>query len=69
MSKKEQRQFVKELNASVMATMRERFARIPKEWTGIELRQYMADMFADSTYTMGRANKRKYNNDVLIHNL
>jgi len=45
--------------------------KMPDEWDGVELRQYIADMFADCVIkgTMSRKRRIAYNNEVLVKGL
>ena len=44
--------------------------KMPENWDGIELRQYIADKFADVCIGhMSKGRKREYNNIVLVNNL
>lgn len=44
-------------------------ADIPAEWDGFELRQYIADKFAEQVGTMDRTRLRNYRNTILTRNL
>ena len=71
MSKKDQRRIIRELCNNLKASMRADSGRIPENWDGIELRQWLAER-ADQDFNyrnLSRARKRSYNNDRLIHNL
>jgi len=71
MTKTEKVQFIADLTNNVARTLTEKIDRVPEEWNGIELRQWLADAFADgvSPHMMTRTRKRAYRNDVTIHNL
>lgn len=43
--------------------------KIPEDWDGVELRQYLSDMFAGSTHAMPTKRKRAYKNALLVNNL
>ena len=66
MTKKEKREFINNLVGSVKKSILEKLSRIPENWDGHELRQYIADKFAEQTT---RVNKRDYQNDVMVNNL
>ncbi len=65
--------FVAELGQNVLEDIYVaiRTGKIPEDWDGIELRQYMADCFERTVFkgTLKGSRKRKYNNDVLVNNL
>lgn len=70
MTEREKRRFVKELMREVQRTIISNIPKMPEEWDGIELRQYLADKFADANYVrMHRTRKHNYNNEVVIRNL
>ncbi len=45
--------------------------KIPETWDGIELRQYLADKFNDSTFPdiLKGARKREYHNTIIVSNI
>lgn len=71
MTKEEQLEFVNQLIVNVHddidSVIRE--GKTPESWDDIELRQYLADKFADATMFMSRSRKREYNNYILVNNL
>lgn len=71
MTKLEQINFVNELcnNVKNQIVFDIRKDKIPGEWEGMELRQYIADKFSESTIKMSLDRKREYNNTVLVNNL
>jgi hypothetical protein len=72
MTKEAQIEFVNDLIGSVKETVLERIkaGKIPEEWDGYELRQYLADKFTDACYVkMDRGRKREYTNTVIVNNL
>lgn len=71
MTFKERGQFIKELIENVQHDIFSKLEDMPDDWTGIELRQYIADKFQDSVFknTLDRKRKKKYKNDVIINNL
>lgn len=69
MSKSEQRRIIRELCANLKATMLDKVKNIPDDWTGRELRNYMADKASEQfRFDLGSGAK-KYKNDMLIRNL
>lgn len=73
MTFREQAQFISELTENVKQQMLRTHAsgKIPENWDGIELRQYIADKFSQCIIksTMSRTRKREYNNTVTVNNL
>jgi hypothetical protein len=76
MTKKEKVQFIRELTASVTASIIDKVPQMPDEWDGIELRHYIADRFEAQAKTYGRGTGtaerrryRNYKNTVLVANL
>jgi len=71
MTKTEQRRFIRELVASVRGDILESVAKMPAEWDGVELRQYIADKFADCVIKsmMHRRRRRDYDNTIIVTNL
>ena len=70
MSAEEKHKFIAELVESVSTTVHANVDKMPEEWNGIELRQYLADKFADAAdYKMPRTRKLNYNNEVIVRNL
>lgn len=78
MNKIQKKRFIRELTKSVADAAIAKIDKMPEHWTGIELRQYLADKFDEETafYIRNHVNSkaniarlREYKNDVLIHNL
>ena len=78
MTKAEKRIFIRDLIRSVKTNVLNTVPEMPDNWDGIELRQYLADKFADAsllTRPIGptsqhlRRRKKNYKNDVLVRNL
>ena len=71
MSRKQQRQFVKELIRNVQADLLSIVDRVPEEWDGHELRQWIADRFDAASFTLDgmKARKRAYKNAIITLNL
>jgi TATA-box binding protein (TBP) (component of TFIID and TFIIIB) len=70
MTKGEQWWFVEELVRSVSLDIESNLDKIPAAWDGFELRQYVADKFAQAVYRkMEPRRKRAYNKEVLNRNL
>ena len=76
MTKKDKRRFIRELIGSVKKTVLANVDKMPEEWDGIELREYVADKFTESRSTisgLGRSYMKRrakdYRNEVLVRNL
>lgn len=67
MTPEQQREFISDLTLAVRTKILN--ADIPADWDGIELRQYIADKFAEQVADMPRARRREYSNTILIRNL
>lgn len=67
MTPEDQREFISDLTLAVRTKILN--ADIPAEWDGIELRQYIADKFAEQVADMPRTRRREYSNTILIRNL
>ena len=68
MTREQQKQFVVELTENVTKDMLKVIAYVPEEWDGHELRQWIADRFAQCSFTL-KENKRRYReykNTVLV---
>jgi len=68
----QQIEFVKELTANVTASLIKDIeaSKTPESWTGMELRQLMADRYARSVYSFTtKSRKQEYNNTVLVNDL
>lgn len=61
MTKKEKRVFVRNYLASFRKQLLAEVERMPEDWDGFELRQYIAELFAFEVRDMGRSRKRAYN--------
>lgn len=63
--------FVEELTEDVKRSLLKNIERVPEDWDGIELRQWIADSFADAApaRVMDRSRRRRYHNEVLTRNL
>lgn len=71
MNKDEQRAFVTELINNVKEDLLSNVKRVPEDWDGHELRQWIADRFQAASYTLKeqRSRYRAYKNAVRVHNL
>ena len=72
MDRNEQRQFIKDLTETIVNDIIFKIdsGRIPAEWGGHELREYLAYRFSEQRIgRMGRGRKAEYNNMLRVHNL
>ncbi len=70
MKRKDQKRIVKELLGSLAELVLAKLPRIPEDWDGHELRQWIADVFtANFVHALAPGRKREYKNTVLVYNL
>jgi hypothetical protein len=71
MNTDEKKVFINELVDRVKSEILAKVDRMPDNWDGIELRQYISDNFKEAVLvgTMSNGRKRDYQNDTIIHNL
>ena len=75
MNKRDQKRFVRELMQTVRQSVFDNIDRgkIPEEWDGHELRQFLRDKFSQSGSSImqdkGNQRRRNYDNHVLTTNL
>jgi len=71
MTKKQQREIANDLLTGLRKYMRRRISKIPEEWDGIEIRQWITDMAAENIAhgDMSRQRKADYNNFRVVNNL
>jgi len=70
MRKEEKVEFIKDIIKAVKRQILSNLDMIPDDWNGIELRQYISDMYSKTIVVrMDKKRKRKYNNDVVVRNL
>jgi hypothetical protein len=71
MDKADKKRFVTDLVTAIKKDVIAKIesGEIPEEWTGHELRFYLADRFADSARIADKRRKPAYKNDVLVRNL
>jgi hypothetical protein len=65
MTRAEQKRFIRELIGSVQKTLLDNVSKVPAEWDGHEIRQWIADKFQESSYTL-KQNKSRYLLPVLL---
>jgi hypothetical protein len=72
MTNEEKRLFVNELIASTAQEIHARLQHTPEEWDDIELREYVAEMFARASYGFNqqpRKRKAEYKNALMVRPL
>lgn len=73
MNQQDKERFVRELVGNIQTDVLAKVSQMPEEWDGIEIRQYLADKFSESSLMMGRKDLykrlRSYRNEVLVRNL
>lgn len=71
MTKADQKRIIREMTATVRKRMLDNAGKLPKNWDGIELRQWFADIVREDInyWTMDRTRRQNYVNDVAINNL
>ena len=71
MNQQEKTQFILDITENLRNSLLEQVHKMPEDWDGIEIRQYLSDMVASkfNYRPMDRPTKRSYNSDVLANNL
>ena len=71
MEKSQQKEIATDLINGLRGNVNAKIHGIPDDWDGVEIRQWITDLAAESiTYSnMPRARKAEYNNTRLIKNL
>jgi hypothetical protein len=65
----EKRKFIRDLTAAVRDDLLKKVKNMPQEWDGIELRQRLADKFANEVFEMTAKRKRAYRSEVATKDL
>lgn len=69
-AKEEKRIFIHELIETVKKTVLENVDKMPEEWDGFELREYIAYKFKEAAfYKMPTKRTKAYKNAILVNNL
>jgi hypothetical protein len=66
MDAKEKEKFVRDLVGNVLETVIKAIPAMPEDWNGHELRQYLADKFADNTFMKKGKGLKRYRNTVAV---
>jgi hypothetical protein len=69
MDKLQQRQFVTDLCDNLRSDLLESVNKVPENWDGHELREWVADTAGQFKGGMIRTRKREYKKDILVNNL
>jgi hypothetical protein len=72
LTKEEKEQLLKDFIGNVQKSLLEKMDRVPEEWDGHELREWIGETFySERTQAMARdrARLKSYKNDVLVNNL
>lgn len=70
MTEQEKVRFINDLCDSIKKDILSNVPKMPEEWDGHELRQYIADRAKCAQFAkMAPSRKAKYNNTVLVNNL
>lgn len=69
MTPEEKEQFVKDFIDNVRSSIIDDLKKVPAEWTGIHLRNWVGDRFQNNRHKMSRTEKSDFENDILVHNL
>jgi len=72
MTKKDQRRLANDLITALRETVNRRFKKIPEEWDGIELREWISDLAKENMVwgdSMSRGRKMCYRNTRLVKNI
>jgi len=72
MNSEDKRRFVRELIENVTADILAKVNKMPDDWDGIELRQFIADRFADASFTWSEQTRKRHaghRNECLVRNL
>ena len=70
MNKQHHKAMVKGILKSLEKTLLDKLKDLPDEWDGIEIRQWIADTYANHfSYKMDRKRMKNYRNTRLVNNL
>lgn len=72
MTEQERKDFICQLIESVSGDIYRRAEHMPDDWDGIELRQYIAEKFAEASYPWKRqplSRRRAYKNELITRPL
>jgi hypothetical protein len=69
MTKHEQTKLLEAIIDNMKASLMAKVENFPENWDGFEMRQYLADQFAQEARPMDRARMRNYRNDVMTRPL
>ena len=69
MNKKEKIKFAREHINFIKKQILESLGKAPNNWAGLEIKQYIGDMFKIPNHWMGKSSRKKYNNDIIVNDL
>jgi len=70
MTKDRQKEFIEEVCAGLREHALKQLPRIPENWDGHELRQWLSDTLRERwVMKLSRSQMRSYNNDRIVENL
>lgn len=71
MTKHERARFITDLMDAMKSTIIAKSERMPDDWDGLELQQYIQDFVTENAIfrTMDRKRAKAYRNTVLVNNL
>ena len=72
LNRDQKRKFINELIRSVKIDVIKKVSRMPPEWDGIELREYIAWKFAEQTGAASRMSserRRNFDNKIITRNI
>lgn len=69
MNEEQKREFIRDLIQVMQSRIENAIPKMPENWDGIELRQYVADCFASNVMKMKGTRQRDYTNEVITRNL
>lgn len=72
LNKQEKEQFIKDLMGHVQKSMLNKLDKVPEDWDGIELRQWIADTFdweRTGSFVIDKKRLKNYRNEIIVKNL
>lgn len=69
MTKKDKKEFINDLVRCIRKALLQKLDRVPEEWDGHELRNWIADAFDREKSDLNLSRRRAFNNAILINDL
>jgi hypothetical protein len=69
MDKTSKQKFIAEYMSRIENSIMDKVEKMPEDWNGFELRQYIADRFTSEIIGMEKSRKHAYLNAVIVENL